>query len=112
MKAADEDICPEMGGDVEDAAVRTSAEEVAPPVLFDEQILLVPEIIWDDATLHTSTHTRTAGGIGAGHTAGRVQGDARCQCGDAFVRELQVACVGRGFPCPLMFVEVSFGWTC
>lgn len=45
MEAADEDIGVEMGGDIQNAAVGTPADENAFSCFFDEQVLLMPEVV-------------------------------------------------------------------
>ena len=76
VEASDEDIGTEVGGDVEDAAVGTAADENAFSCFLDEQVLFVAEDIGGMLSFKDGAHAISCGGVGAGEKCGRVQGDA------------------------------------
>lgn len=63
MEAADEDIGVEMGGDIQNAAVGTPADENALSCFFDEQVLLMPEVIGQACAAHDGAHAFAGRGV-------------------------------------------------
>ena len=79
VKASDEDIRPEVVADIENATVGTTADEDAAVVLFNQQVLLVPESVGGAVAIDDGFHAIPGAGELHGHIGSLVQGDARFQ---------------------------------
>lgn len=79
VESANEDIRPEVGGYVENAPMGASADDDAPPVFFQEQVLFMQEVIRHNCSSYAAGHPFTFHRVWRGEGLCTMYAYSRCQ---------------------------------
>lgn len=79
VESANEDIRPEVGGYVENAPMGASADDDAPAVFFQEQVLFMQEVIWHNISSYAAAHAFSFQRVWRGEGLCTMYAYSRCQ---------------------------------